>query len=169
VLVLYGLQGLVGEDSVDAALRSLKEEFAFRNGGFYAGTEDLYHALETHVPESFRYFLEDTWKKVCLYDNRILTASSTPLGGDQYKVTVKLDIHKIYYDSTGKEQPATNMNDYIDIGVNGQGAAPLYVQRYKLPAGAQTLEIVVKGKPISVQIDPHGYLLSRNQFPPYAL
>jgi len=168
-LVLYGLQGLLGEDSLDAALRSFKEEFAFRNGGFYAGTEDLYHALDTHVPDSLHYFLEDSWKKVCLYDNRILTASAIPLGGDQYKVTVKLDIRKIYFDSMGKEQPATGMNDYIDIGVNGQGAAPLYLHRYKFPAGAQTLEIVVKGKPASIQIDPHGYLLSRAPSSPYAL
>ena len=168
-LVLYGLQGLMGEDSLDAALRSFKEEFAFRNGGFYAGTEDLYHALETHVPDSLRYFLEDTWKKVSLYDNRVLAASSTPLGGDQYKVTVKLDIRKIYYDSTDKEQPATGMNDYIDIGVNGPAATPPYVHRYKLPYGAQTLEITVKGKPTSVQIDPHGYLLSRNTYPAFTL
>jgi len=168
-LVLYGLQGLMGEDSLDAALRSFKEEFAFRNGGFYAGTEDLYHALDAHVPDSLHYFLEDSWKKVCLYDNKILAASAAPLGGDQYKVTVRLDIHKVYYDSTGKDQPAVSMNDYIDIGVDGPGTTSLYVHRYKLRAGAQTLEIMVKGKPASVQIDPHGYLLNRTPTPPFAL
>jgi hypothetical protein len=160
-LVLYGLQGLMGEDSLDAALRSFKEEFAFRKNGFYAGTEDLYRALDNHVPDSLRYFLEDSWKKVCLYDNKILSATSTSLGGDQYKITVRLDIRKVYYDSTGKEQPAAAMNDYIDIGVGGQGATSLYLHRYKLGAGTQTLEFTVKGKPASVQIDPHGYLLSR--------
>jgi len=164
-LVLYGLQGLMGEDSLDDALRSFKEEFAFRNGGFYAGTEDLYRALDNHVPDSLRYFLEDSWKKVCLYDNKILSAATAPLGGDRYKITVRLDIRKIYYDSTGKEQPATSMNDFIDIGVGGQGATSLYLHRYKLGAGTQTLEIIVKGKPVSVQIDPHGYLLSSAQSP----
>lgn len=168
-LVLYGLQGLMGEDSLDAALRSFKEEFAFRNGGFYAGTEDLYRALDAHVPDSLRYFLEDSWKKVCLYDNKILAATTTPLGGDQYKITVRLDIRKVYYDSTGKEQPATSMNDFIDIGVDGQSATSLYLHRYKLSAGAQTLEITVKGKPASVQIDPYGYLLSRTPSSPFTL
>ena len=164
-LVLYGLQGLMGEDSLDAALRSFKEEFAFRKNGFYAGTEDLYRALDNHVPDSLRYFLEDSWKKVCLYDNKILSATSTSLGGDQYKITVRLDIRKVYYDSTGKEQPAMDMNDYIDIGVEGRGATSLYLHRYKLGAGTQTLEITVKGKPVSIQIDPHGYLLSLAQSP----
>jgi hypothetical protein len=168
-LVLYGLQGLIGEDTVDAALRTFKEKFAFRSGGFYAGTEDLYQALEAHTPDTLRYFLEDSWKKVCLYDNKILSATTTPLGRDRYKIRVELDIRKIYYDSTGKEEPATHMNDYIDVGVNGKEATALYLHRYKFPAGTHTLEITVDSKPTAVQIDPHGYLLSANPSPQHAL
>ncbi|HEY4209736.1 MAG TPA: hypothetical protein VGM31_23080, partial [Puia sp.] len=168
-LVLYGLQGLMGEDSLDAALHSFKEAFAFRNGGFYAGTEDLYHALETHVPDSFRYFLEDSWKKVCLYDNKILAAAAIPIGNGQYRLRLKLDIRKIYFDSTGREQPAVNMNDYIDITATNDKQSTLYVHRFRLRYGVQTLEFQVKGKPASVQIDPYGYLLSRTETSPYPL
>jgi hypothetical protein len=168
-LVLYGLQGLIGEDSVDAALRGFKKEFAFRDGGIYAGSEDLYQALENHVPDSFRYFLEDSWKRVCLYDNKILAASAIPAGDGQYRLTIKLDIRKVYFDSTGKEQPAAAMNDYIDIGVMGDNKSVIYRHRYRLSGGVQTLEIMVKGKPGSVQIDPDGFLLSRMPSDPFAL
>jgi hypothetical protein len=169
VLVLYGLQGLMGEDSLDAALRSFKEEFAFRNGGPYAGTQDLYRALDAHVPDSIHYFLEDSWKKVCLYDNRILGATTTPLSGDMYKVNVKLDIQKVYFDSAGTDHPVAGMHDYIDIGVKGSNGEVIYLHRYKFSSGAQDLEITVKGKPGAVQIDPHGYLLSRNPSPTFTI
>ncbi|MBN9386261.1 MAG: hypothetical protein J0H74_36215 [Chitinophagaceae bacterium] len=157
-LALYGLQGLMGEDSLDAALRSFREQFAFRDGGCYAGVDDFYRAIAAHVPDSIRYFLEDSWKKVCLYDNRLLTATATPLGNNNYKVTLELEIHKNYFDSTGKELPALGMNDYIDIGID-----TFYFQRQRFTAGHKTMNIIVKGRPTKAQIDPHGYLIDLQQ------
>jgi hypothetical protein len=159
-LVLYGLQGLIGEDSLNAALRSFKDQYAFRDGGIYAGSDDLYRTLETHVPDSLRYFLEDSWKKVCLYDNRLVEASSIALGGNKFKVILKLDLQKNYTDSTGKEHPAP-MNDYIDIGIYGKKT--LYFQRHRFTAGMHVLEIIVKGKPTSAGIDPNSYLIDPHQ------
>jgi len=155
-LVLYGLQGLAGEDSVNAALRSFKEQYAFRNGGDYAGSEDLYRALEAHTPDSFRYFLEDSWQKVCLYNNRLAEASVVPLGGNKFKVTLKLELQKNYSDSSGATHPAA-MNDFIDIGIYGKGT--LYLQRHRFTAGVHLVDIIVEGKPASARIDPHGYLI----------
>lgn len=157
-LALYGLQGLMGEDSLDAALRSFREQYAFRNGGCYAGVDDLYRTIAAHVPDSIKYFLEDSWKKVSLYDNKLVTATATPLGNNNYKVTLELEIHKNYFDSTGKEQPAIGMNDYIDIGID-----TLYFQRQRFTPGHKTLDIIVKGRPTKAQIDPHGYLIDLRQ------
>ncbi|MDO6435373.1 hypothetical protein Q4E93_32455 [Flavitalea sp. BT771] len=159
-LVLYGLQGLVGEDSVNAALRSFRDQYAFRDGGYYAGSEDLYRALEAHTPDSLRYFLEDSWKKVCLYNNRIVDVSAAPLRENKFKVTLKLELQKSCFDSTGTEHAAP-MNDYIDIAIYGK--APLYLQRHRLTAGLKTLEIIVEGKPSNARIDPHTYLMDTNQ------
>jgi hypothetical protein len=171
-LALYGLQGLIGEDSLDAALRSFREQYAFRDGGPYAGVDDLYQTLAAHVPDSVKYFLEDSWKSVCLYDNRLLTASSTALKDGYYKVILQVQTGKTYFDSTGKEHPATDMNDYIDIGIDGQTSPGidrqtyggrksfrLYFHRYRLTAGIHQLEITVKGHPAIAQIDPGGFLL----------
>jgi hypothetical protein len=159
----------MGVDSLDAALRSFKVAFAFRNGGLYAGSEDLYHALETHMPDTIQYFLEDSWKKVSLYDSKILSATARPDGTGQYRITLKLDARKVYFDSAGRESPAVNMNDYMDIGAMDSGGSVIYIHRYQLRYGVQTLEFIVKGRPISVQIDPYGYLLSRTPPAPYPL
>ena len=162
-LVLYGLQGLMGEDSLDAALRSFREQYAFRDGGSYAGVDDLYQAISAHVPDSLKYFLEDSWKQVCLYDNKLLTASFIDLKNGTYKVTLQLQIQKNYFDSTGKEHPATCMNDYVDIGIYGQEDSPLYLHRHRFTAGVKTLEIIVKGRPAIARIDPHSYLIDLQQ------
>jgi ABC-2 type transport system permease protein len=171
-IVLNGLRGLIGADSLNAALREFRDEFAFRDGGVYAGSRDLYRVLQQHVPDSFLYYLEDTWERVCLYDNRILEVSAKPLGKDSlYSVSLTIEIKKLYYDSLGNDRSAIRMNDYIDIGAfsdskggdpEGMPSGVLYLKRWRLTAGRHRIEFIVKGKPGSVGIDPDRKLLDRN-------
>ena len=174
VLVLWGLRGLIGEDSVNAALREFNKQWAYRDGGVYAGSKDLYAALLRHVPDSFRYFMEDSWEKVTLYDNKIVAAKAVPTGHpDEYKVDLTVEVNKVYIDSSHKEHPATVMNDYIDIGIFGEdkegvarggsdtGDPVLYRKRCRLTAGKHTFSIIVRGKPARAAIDPDQLLIDR--------
>lgn len=171
-LVLYGLEGLIGEDSLNAALRELRDKFAWRNGGIYAGSYDLYQVLRQHVPDSFRYFLEDSWERVCFYDNKVLETQVTPLGkNDTYQVSLTVEVKKVYVQ--GKEQEAAAMNDYIDIGVYSDAghagvgweglSHALYLKRQRLSAGKHVIDLIVHGKPGSVAIDPERRLMDRNR------
>ncbi|HWK07770.1 MAG TPA: hypothetical protein VNS58_29260 [Puia sp.] len=178
-LVLYGLRGLIGEDSLNAALRQFRNEFAFRSGGIYAGSYDLYRVLQQHVPDSFRYYLRDSWEKVSFYDNKVVEVNAVPLGkNDEYRVSLVVEVKKTYVDTAGKEQVAADMNDYIDIGVYGAdprdsrgkadpkgspggGSPTLYLQRQRLGAGKHRIEVIVKGKPVRAGIDPEGKLMDR--------
>lgn len=168
-VVLYGLQDLIGEDSLNAALREFRAAYAFRTEGPYAGSEDLYRVLQRHVPDSFRYYLTDTWEKVCFYDNQVLAASVSPLKGkDEYKVSLTVRIGKTYADKDGNELPVPVLQDYITIGIYtvddyGRGKShEIYLKKHRLHAGTQTLELIVLGKPGRVAIDPEGILLDRN-------
>ena len=77
----------------------------------------------------------------------------------------------VYYTSVDSAHlTAKNMNDYIDIGILGNGAnnkqgrwetQPLYLKQYKLSAGLHTITVIVKGKPISAGIDPFAKLIDR--------
>src|SRR5258708_37701112 len=119
-LVLYGLGDLIGEDSLNAALQEFRNAFAFRSGGVYAGSYDLYRVLQKHVPDSFRYYLKDTWEKVSFYDNKVVEVSAVPLGkNDEYKVSLVVDVKKLYIDSTGKEQAVAGVKKYIYKGGDG--------------------------------------------------
>jgi ABC-2 type transport system permease protein len=170
-LVLYTLKDLMGEDSLNAALREFKDAYQFKSKPPFAGSNDLYRYLQKHVPDSLQYYLTDTWQKITLYDNKVTEAKAVPTGNkNEYKVTLKVNVEKVWIDKKGNDIPARNMNDYIDIGVfaanstNKEGRMvtnPLYFKRYKLTAGAHTITAIVKGKPINVGIDPYNKLIDR--------
>jgi ABC-type transport system involved in multi-copper enzyme maturation permease subunit len=171
-VALYGLRDLIGEDSLNVALREFKKSYAFKTNAPFPGANNLYQCLQKHVPDSLQYYLTDTWQKITMYDNRVIEASSKPTGSkNEYKVTFKLDIDKAWKDAKNNDIPAVNMNDYIDIGIFGRqvkGAGnrmvsnTLYLKKYKLKRGQQQFSIVVKGEPVSVGIDPFSKLIDRN-------
>jgi ABC-2 type transport system permease protein len=168
---LYGLRDLIGEDSLNAALCEFKNAYAFKNKPPYAGANDLYRYLQKHVPDSLQYYLTDTWQKITLYDNKITEAKAVPTDNkNEYKVTFKVDVDKVWIDNKGNDIPAKNMNDYIDVGVfaansnNRKGRSqvnPLYLKKYKFTRGQHTISVIVKGKPVNVGIDPYARLIDR--------
>ena len=170
-LILYSLKGLIGEDSLNAAIKEFRDAYAFRNAPPYAGSNDLFRYIRKHVPDSFQYYLSDSWEKITLYDNKIIEATSSPVGKNGfYKVHLRVSVGKRYCDSSGNESPAIQVSDYIDIGVFGVSTRDsdgrtqtnqLYLRKYKLTAGEHSFDIIVKEKPISAGIDPYGKLIDR--------
>lgn len=170
-VALYGLKDLIGEDSLNAALREFKNTYAFRKDPPFAGANDLYHCLQRHVPDSLQYYLTDTWEKVTLYNNKITDARAMPTGQPgEYRVTLTVQVAKTWIDAKGNEVEANTMNDYIDIGVfaakstNKEGRSvvnPLFFKKYKLSSGVHILTVLVKGKPVNAGIDPGAKLVDR--------
>jgi hypothetical protein len=99
----------------------------------------------------------------------MLKASAVPAGKDQYDVTMQFVSKKWYADSTGRETAAP-MKDYIDIGIfaaetrdkeGRKKTNPLFLQKYKLSPGQQTIKVRVSGKPVKAGIDPYNKLIDR--------
>lgn len=168
-LILYGLQDLIGLDQLNKALHEFRDSFALKENPPFAGSTDLYAFIDKYTPDSVKYYLVDTWKKITLYDNRATSAKAVSVGKDLYDVTIQVNTNKFYADSAGKET-VTKMNDYIDIGVfaaesvdkNGRKKVnPLFLQKYKMLPGKKTITIRVKGKPVKAGIDPYNKLIDR--------
>jgi ABC-2 type transport system permease protein len=170
-VVLYGLKDLIGEDSMNAALRDFKQAYAFKTNGPFAGTNDLYRYLQKHTPDSLQYYLTDNFEKITLYDNKMIDAKATATGHkDEYKVEFTVDVAKNWIDNKRNDIAATNMNDYIDIGIfanrsndkTGRSKVnTLYLQKYRLTAGHHSFSVIVKGKPADMGIDPFAKLIDR--------
>jgi ABC-2 type transport system permease protein len=171
-LILYGLQDLIGMDTLNKALHEFRDAYAFHTEPPYPGSTDLYRFIAKHVPDSVKYYLDDTWNKITLYENKVIDAKVTPTGKkDEYKIDLKVSTRKMYADSAGNEKPAAKMNDYIDIGVfaadskdkNGRNQTnPLFLKKYKLTAGVHDIQLIVKGNPpVRAGIDPYVKLIDR--------
>ena len=168
-LVIYGLRDLIGDSTLNKALHEFRDSFALKENPPFAGSNDLYTFLKKHTPDSFHYYLEDTWEKITLYDNKFLKATAKPTGKNEYDVTLEFSSRKLYADSTGKETVAA-MNDYIDIGIFGAETKdkegrkkinPLFIQKFKLTQGTKKLTLHVRGKPLKAGIDPYNKLIDR--------
>jgi ABC-2 type transport system permease protein len=170
--ILYGLKDLIGEDTLNAAIREFRDTYAYRDRPPFAGSNDLYSYIKRKVPDSLQYYLTDSWEKITIYDNKIIAASAVPINnGGSYKVHLLVRAGKLYTNDAGTDVPATQMNDYIDIGIFGSTSRdnggrsqsnPLYIKKYKLTAGEHAFDIIVNGKPISVGIDPYEILIDTN-------
>jgi hypothetical protein len=170
-LVLYGLRDLIGEDSMNTALREFRNTYAFKTDPPFAGANNLYAILQKHVPDSLQYYLTDTWQKITLYDNKVVEAKAEPMANKgEYKVTIKIDVSKVWIDDKGNDVVAKSMNDYMDIGIFSADSKdktgrkqtnPLYMHKYKFSEGPHTLQIIVRGKPVRVGIDPYAKLIDR--------
>lgn len=164
-VVLYGLKNLIGEDCLHTALQDFKNEYAFRTTPPFAGSNDLYRVLRKHVPDSLKYYLDDTWLKITQYNNRVLSANAKQIRKTtDYLVTLKVEVNKVYQDSSGRAVPASVMNDYVDVGVfasptSSRESNPLYLKKHRFTAGVHTLTMVVHGKPVYVGIDPNAVLI----------
>ena len=168
-LILYGLRDLIGDETLNKALRAFREEFALREEPPFPGSNDLFAYLEKATPDSVKYYLNDTWKKITLYENRLESAKAKEAGNGLYDVTLRFASRKMYADSTGKETPAP-MDDYIDIGIFAEETRdkvgrkqinPVYLQKHKLKPGDHTVTIRVSGKPVKAGIDPYNKLIDR--------
>lgn len=169
-LVLYGLRDFIGEDSLNAALKQFRDAFAYRTAPPYAGSGDLLGYIRKKVPDSLQYYVDDSWERITFYDNKVISATVSPVENGSYKVHLRVSVGKLYCDSFLAEVPAKQMNDYIDIGVFGASTRDkdggtqkneLYLKRYKLTAGEHDFDIIVKGRPASAGIDPYGKLIDR--------
>ena len=174
-LALYGLRDLIGEDSVNKALRAFKDSWAWRTAGPYAGAPDLYAALKAHTPDSLRYFLTDSWLKRTLYDNKLDSVTVKATGHkDEYQVTLYVSVAKVWLEPDGRETPAASMADAIDIGIfgapgtdktTGRGKTnPLFLRRFWFTAGPHTITTIVHGKPQWGGIDPYLKLIDRQNW-----
>jgi hypothetical protein len=169
-LILYALQDYIGEDKLNAQIKAFRDSFGLKENPPFAGSYDLYAFIQKAVPDSLRYFLEDSWLKIALYENRILKATAQKISGDEYEVTLQVKARKMYADEKGNEAEATNTHDYIDIGIfaeektekNGKKLTqPLYLKKQQFKNGDHTLKIRVKGKPVKAGIDPYNQLIDR--------
>lgn len=159
--VLYALQDYIGEDKVNTAMKNFLEEYRY-NAPPYPSSLDFLRHLEPQVPDSLNYLIEDWFKEITLYDNRLKEATYKKLDNGKYQVKLDIESYKIKSDSLGNETRVP-MNDWIDIGFfMDSNEEKLYEQRrLKFNTDTSTLTVELDSLPVKAAIDPRHILIDR--------
>jgi aminopeptidase N len=162
--VMYYLKDMIGEQRVNAALKNLVDSFAYREPP-YPNSKELVNRLEAQTPDSLRYLIRDLFKKITLFDNRVLEATTRKVASG-FETTIKVQAAKMYADSVGRETAAV-LDDWIEVGLLSEPAAgkkygkPIALQRFRIKEKENTYTFVTKEKPWQAGIDPYYYLVDR--------
>jgi len=170
-MIMYDLQDVIGEDAVNKGLRKFLDEFKYFEKGYYANSEDLYRALYEVTPDSVKYKVDDGFKEIVLYENRVVDAKTMAMENGKWETTFIVNSKKIYYDDTGKERDIDTKKNLVDIGLFGEDVVnedqvtiknPFYFELKWLQPGDNTFTIVTDEKPEKAGIDPYNKLIDRN-------
>jgi len=160
-VVLYALQDYIGEDKVNMAMRTFLEEFRYRKPPYPTSLDFIRH-LEPQVPDSLSYLIDDWFKEITLYDNRMKEASYEELPNGKYKVTMQIEAYKIKADTIGNETKVA-INDWIDLGVFSDDDEENLIFEKRVLISKNEMEFVfeVDSLPAKAAIDPRRLLIDR--------
>jgi len=171
-LVMYLLRDRIGEAKVNAALRRLLAQYAFK-GAPYPRSTDLVAALRAEAGNdpAAQQLITDLFEKITLYDLKTKTAAVKKRADGRYDVTVVIEAKKAYADGKGAETPAAiPAGEVFDIGVfDAEPGKPgfghknvLSFRGVPLKSGVQTLTVTVDKPPKFAGVDPSNTQIDRN-------
>ncbi len=165
-VILYALQDYIGEDKVDAALRTWLDQVRFQQPP-YTDSHDLIADLRTQAGPKYQNLITDFFDRITLFDTRMESATARKLRDGQYRVTLRAHAAEYYASGKGKET-RVKLDIPIEIGVfakardgEEQDEKPLYLAKYPVKDGDSTISVIVSGKPYQAGIDPFNELIDR--------
>lgn len=159
-LILYALQDYIGEAKVNLAMKNYLDEYK-HVGPPYSTSLDFLRYLEPQVPDTLKYLINDWFKEITLYDNRVKEASYKKLDNGKYELTLKVESVKMRADTMGNETKFP-MNDWVDIGVmDGDEKKLIYQKRVKIDQPEMAFTLTLDTIPAKAAIDPRRLLIDR--------
>ncbi len=162
-VAMYALQDYIGEDSLNAALRKYIQKVAYQKPPYTTSLEMLSY-IEKATPDSLKYIIEDLFKTITLYENKVNDVTYKKLDNGKYEITLNFESKKLRADSLGNEKEIL-FNDWIDVGVFTEKDAKgkeLYFKKHKISANTKEIKVVVDKIPVSAGIDPYNKLIDRH-------
>ena len=165
-VAMYYLKEMIGEDKVNAALRSLIDKFAY-SGPPYPTSIDLVDALREQTPEKYHYLMVDLFEKITLFENRTLKSNYEELPDGKFKIDLEIECKKYQADEKG-EQTEVAINDWIEIGAfaepedDSEFGKTLYRERVKIEKSKSNFSFVVDELPAQAGVDPFSLLVDRS-------
>jgi ABC-2 type transport system permease protein len=168
-LAMYLLQERLGEDGVNRALRSLLNEYKFKDAP-YPRSLDLVADLRAEAKTTEEQTLiTDLFERVTIYDLKVIEPTAIRRADGRWDVSVPIEARKLYVDARGSETEA-ELAERIEVGLftaePGRDAFDaknvIIMERRPIHAGAQVLTFVTERRPTHAGVDPYNYYIDRN-------
>ncbi|MBX2873649.1 MAG: hypothetical protein KTR30_16155 [Saprospiraceae bacterium] len=165
-VVMNAIRDLLGEQTVNEALRYLFDHHAFPKPK--ASMADFEAQLFERATLAQQEQLKDWLSRITIYDTKILSATYTPLPSGEFEVQLEVEAHKQQLQADGSlaEMP---MEEPVNIGLFQQHPDQLvrfseqdYYEKYILKSGVQKIRFQVAHLPEFVSVDPYLHLLDKN-------
>jgi ABC-2 type transport system permease protein len=169
-LILYALQDLIGEDSLNSAFKKYMTEASFRPEAPFTTTIEWYDYMKEVTPDSLQYYLKDSFEKITLYSNKIKEASYEKRDDGKFEVTIAIESVKSYFDGNGKLLDEPKSANYLDVAVFGEDSTdadgitsktPLFIEKRWITPGESSITIIVDQEPVKAGIDPYNKMIDR--------
>ncbi len=159
-VILYALQDYIGEDKVNDALKEFLDKYKYSN--YYPTSLDFLNILEKKVPDSLNYLIDDWFKEITIYDNRLKTAEAKKLENGKYEINLELESKKIRADSVGNEK-SVPLNEWVDIGffTDKDEKELIGQKRIKIAENTSKLSFQLDTLPAKAAIDPRHLLIDK--------
>lgn len=165
-LVMYALRDYIGEAALNRALARFIRDKGFQQPP-YTTTRELLSYIEAEVPPEQMGLIDDLFREITLFENRVEEASYSPTDDGRYRVSIAVEARK--YRASGEgEETEVPMDGWVDIGVFGEdaeGAPPegriLHFEKHRIQGPNATVEVVVDEVPLRAGIDPFNKLIDR--------
>jgi ABC-2 type transport system permease protein len=168
-VVMYLLQDRLGEDRVNAMLRTLLVKYRFKSQPYPRSLDLVNGFLGLARNAEERQLVLDSLDRITIYDLKAKSATVRKLPDGMFETTLTVDAAKAYANGMGKEAAAT-LSDAIDIGLFDQ--KPEYgafsakdvvsMERRPVKSGAQSIRVITRRKPAFAGIDPYNKFIDRN-------
>ena len=164
-MAFYALRDLIGEDSLNTAIRRMVVDWG-QKGPPYVTTRELMGYLRAVTADSLRPMLSDLFETITMWENRTDSATAVRRSDGTWLVRLKLTSAMFRGDSLGT-QSAVPVDEYVDIGVFGEQqpgtthGKRLYFAKRRIMSPETVVEIVVPEKPLKAGIDPYNKLIDR--------
>ena len=165
-VAMYHLKETIGEENLNAALRSIVDRFGYADAP-YPTSVDLIEAIRKQTPPEYYGLLADLFDNITLFQNKTVKAEYSKINEEQFEVTIDVEFKKFHAKEKGKEVEV-EVNDWIEVGAFAKPDAgraygeTLYRQRFHITEPKKTFTFIVDKQPDQVGVDPISLLIDRN-------
>ena len=166
-LIMYALRDYVGEEPLNQALAAYVKAVGFQEPP-YTYSKEFLDYIRRAVPPDRLAILDDLFRNITLYENRVTKATWSKRADGKYVVKLQVASAKFHADGSGKESPA-KLDDWVDVGVFGEkekNGPPegklLLLEKRHIAKADDVIELVVDQEPKKAGIDPLNKLIDRN-------